>query len=304
MTRKEAGLLRHFLQNGYVILPNAITPDHADALVKEVASTTESPEHYVTRTRRQADCHLTPASEADEQFQLIDLHVNSTLARAAMFTPLIQRFLTLLFEEPLLAFQSLTSKYGSPQGIHQDRAYVVVSEPMKFAASWIALEDVTPGSGEPVYYPGSQHLPQYLFSGQHKSWVPQRDGQDSNQQFTYHLETQAAASGLERRQFSARKGDALIWAADLVHGGATITSNATHHSLMTHYCPLSVKPNYADCVPQFTLKPYNHDGYYSSRHYDFGQYAAKSTAYPATSQTAANEWYTPSSMAKSFKGEN
>jgi len=42
---------------------------------------------------------------------------------------------------------------------------------MEFAASWIALEDIQPGSGELEYYKGSHKLDDYVFEGQHK-WMP------------------------------------------------------------------------------------------------------------------------------------
>ena len=46
-----------------------------------------------------------------------------------------------------LLFQSLSFIKGSNQGIHQDTAYVVTDQPMKLIATWIALEDINPGSG-------------------------------------------------------------------------------------------------------------------------------------------------------------
>jgi hypothetical protein len=84
----------------------------------------------------------------------------------------------------------------SAQESHQDSAYVTYTLPLKFAASWVALEDVSIGAGElsmattgtaapgtgqharparpevrsvRVYYPGSHRLPDFRYSGRYKS---------------------------------------------------------------------------------------------------------------------------------------
>lgn len=70
-----------------------------------------------------------------------------------------------MFERPAVGFQSLYFRWGSQQAVHQDTAFVKVSSPMEFAASWIALEDIKSGSGELEYYIGSHRLDDYCFTG-------------------------------------------------------------------------------------------------------------------------------------------
>ena len=144
----EGKQLRQFIESGYVILPGAVKPELADALNREVSDVHRHSEYFIARTNRQSYSHATKEVIRNHKGRLIDFHVNSWLAQQALFSPPIKRFLALVFREDLLAFQSLTFNYGSQQAIHQDGAYVVVSEPLKFAASWIALEDVREGSGE------------------------------------------------------------------------------------------------------------------------------------------------------------
>ena len=48
----------------------------------------------------------------------------------------------------------------------------------------------------------------------------------------------------------ARKGDALIWAADLAHGGKPISQDHTRLSIVTHYCPAEVAPLYFEGAPR------------------------------------------------------
>src|ERR1700744_2875463 len=47
----------------------------------------------------------------------------------------------------------------------------------------------------------------------------------------------------------ARKGDLLLWHADLPHGGSAITAGGPRRSLVTHYCPRSLSPHFIDFIP-------------------------------------------------------
>ena len=56
----------------------------------------------------------------------------------------------------------------------------------------------------------------------------------------------ATDAGLSIQRFQAKKGDVLIWAAGLMHGGSLVEQPArTRKSLVTHYCPADLHPMYA-----------------------------------------------------------
>lgn len=173
-------------------------------------------------------------------------------------------------EEPLL-FQSLTFERGSQQGFHQDTAYVVVSQPRQLAASWIALEDVTIGTGELMYIPGSHRIPERLFSGMYKHWKPDRDGHEEHDRWAKHIVHASQEMSLPVATFLPKRGDVLIWAADLVHGGSPVEKQgATCRSLVGHYCPSSVRPNYFEFAPSRakTQKGPHGVGSWASYHYE------------------------------------
>src|SRR6185437_11347905 len=77
----------------------------------------------------------------------LDTYMFTPAALDLMFSDKLALFLKTVFEDEILAFQSLHFEVGSTQAIHQDTAYVVVDEPLSLAATWIALEDVQEGSG-------------------------------------------------------------------------------------------------------------------------------------------------------------
>jgi ectoine hydroxylase-related dioxygenase (phytanoyl-CoA dioxygenase family) len=92
---------------------------------------------------------------------------------------------------------------------------------------WVAIEDVGPGQGPLLYEPGSHLRPP----------VDRRDASDADGAFDgRRYEDLVAARSGPMREFHAAAGDALIWAADVVHGGAAVRDRgSTRRSQVTHY---------------------------------------------------------------------
>jgi hypothetical protein len=62
--------------------------------------------------------------------------------------------------------------------------------------------------------------------------------------------------GLKTEKFMAKKGDVLIWHADLMHGGAPIQdAGRTRKSLVAHFMPLGVMATFYD-FSKVTVMPY------------------------------------------------
>lgn len=266
----DAEQLRYFYHHGYVIISPAIDHVLIDQLREELRTLYLEKEKYLVRLAKKAIVHpdgpiLPPKS------RLLDLYAPSVLARNLVLAQPITRFLHLLYGEAPLAFQSLLFTWGSQQSIHKDTAFVVVDPSCTLTASWIALEDVEPGQGELVYYPGSHRDPLFLFSGQHLSWNAARDGKVTHNVYTDFLHNQARDKNIRTESFHAKKGDILIWHPNLAHGGAMVTqTEKTRFSLVTHYCPVSANPAYFSFFDRALKQPWL-DGYYSSRRYDLRQ---------------------------------
>ena len=69
--------------------------------------------------------------------------------------------------------------------------------------------------------------------------------------------------GLERRAFRPRKGDVLLWSADLAHGGSPVKRNVTRRSIVTHYCPVDRNPIYDDAGEPVTKVHYRGKSHYA-----------------------------------------
>jgi hypothetical protein len=143
--------------------------------------------------------------------------------------------LSKLYGRPAFPFQTLNFERGSQQHPHTDSVHFH-SYPERFMCGvWLALEDVTPDNGPLVYYPGSHKWPAYsnehIAAGRDDLLKPPT--QAHFQSLWMEL---AALHGLKREIFCPKLGQALIWSANLLHGGETINDPATTRwSQVTHY---------------------------------------------------------------------
>ena len=264
-------LLKHWIENGYVILEGAVEQSLCSELAQELATIFDGGSDKVLYQDPEAPpgvAKTVPPGLPAERMRLVDLYGASRLAADVLTSPAITEFLRTIFDEAPLCFQGLTFEQGSGQGLHQDTAYVVVDKPLEFAAAWVALEDVQEGSGELMYINGSHRLPDWNFGGNSKHWDPALHGQDSHTDWSKWLIRKSEELGLEKKIFRPKKGDVLIWSADLVHGGSPVGDrNLSRRSMVGHYCPVERIPHYFNYLPNQTSKVLYKDGFFSSSYY-------------------------------------
>ncbi|VWD52989.1 phytanoyl-CoA dioxygenase [Burkholderia lata] len=132
-------------------------------------------------------------------------------------------------------FQSLNFPVGTQQHFHSDAIHFS-SIPERFMCGvWVALEDISEDAGPLEYYPGSHKWPIYTNEhiGLNASLLENKPTQELYEPMWRSL---IEAHGLKKQTFTAKKGQALIWAANLLHGGGKQKSSSkTRWSQVTHY---------------------------------------------------------------------
>jgi hypothetical protein len=262
-------LIPEFVRNGFVILRGAAEAAAIDAFQDNIArSFREGNERLLYQLPGAQKPSPVSAGLERRGTRIVDAFAVMPEARRLFASPSLMAFLTAIFDEDPLLFQSLSFDQGSEQGLHQDTAYVVVDRPLEFAACWIALEDVKPGAGELIYVPGSHRFDDFDFNGK-KYWSPDEDGNDKHQEWARWLYTETERRGLSVESFLARRGDVLIWHADLAHGGRPIVDpTLTRQSLVGHFCPAGRRPHYFSHAPQRAVVRSAERLHYSSFYYD------------------------------------
>ena len=269
----QAEQLRFWTRNGYIILERAVPAEVIEAAARDLERA-----YAGGFTNLKFECHgvspdhMTWRPEINPHpAKALDIHHFSPAIRELMFADAIADFLALIFQSKAFASQSLGFLRGSAQEGHQDSAYVAYSIPRQFAASWVALEDVTLGAGELFYYPGSHRWPDFIYGERFKSVAEVQRMNGSHElrdQIVRHvqsLEQRAKDDDIAKMPFAARKGDVLIWHADLVHGGNPVSQAVTRKSIVTHYCPRHLAPLFAE---HMQTRLWHHRGHaYTTSHY-------------------------------------
>lgn len=165
-----------------------------------------------------------------------DLWSKNTFVDEVFRDPRLIEVLSFILGREAVPFQTINFYKGTEQAAHSDSIHFT-TEPFGYLiAVWVALEDITEGSGELIYYPGSHVLP----------FVTNRDYNHGNTRWKVNIEHYARyedkirdvvkGQDFKTDRFLAKKGDILVWHANLLHGGSKIKNKeVTRKSLVMHY---------------------------------------------------------------------
>ncbi|MEN1941691.1 phytanoyl-CoA dioxygenase family protein [Luteimonas sp. MJ246] len=171
-----------------------------------------------------------------EGLRVQDAWQTSALVRGVAAEPRILDLLSRLYGRRAFPFQTLNFPVGTQQDAHSDSMHFS-SVPERFMCGvWLALEDIDADNGSLEYYPGSHKLP--IYTNEHIG-VCAAVSKNKVAHYKAYLslwQRLAEAHGLEKETFHARKGQALIWSANLLHGGGVhLDLQRTRWSQVTHY---------------------------------------------------------------------
>jgi hypothetical protein len=222
LTTEQAALCRKWANDGYVILPNLIEHETLDRVWTAYERSIRA-----GKIKLPAD----PAGEGDPfPGRFLNPHKKAgSFCEILKHPGLLSAIRTLMEREPKV-LQTIASHKGSQQPEHSDSIHMTTYPLGYLTAAWIAFEDIHPDSGPLVYYPGSHRLP-YVFSKNVDISESdyKREGYAAYQKkYEPFIRELLDQHGLKPHYFHAKKGDVLIWHANLIHGGSA--RRDLHHS--------------------------------------------------------------------------
>lgn len=143
--------------------------------------------------------------------------------------------LSRLYGRQAWPFQTLNFPVGTQQHFHTDSIHFS-SNPERFMCGvWIAMEDIDESNGPLMYFPGSHRWP--IYTNEHiGKCIAELRGTPTQAIYEEMWRSLVEAHGIEPQYFHAKKGQALIWAANLMHGGTRqLDPSRTRWSQVTHY---------------------------------------------------------------------
>jgi hypothetical protein len=148
--------------------------------------------------------------------------------------PQILTLIKTLYGRTPIPYQTLNFNRGTEQNTHSDVMHFN-SVPSRFMCGvWIALEDIHENNGPLHYFKGSHKLP--MFMPEDFAFDPSFSIHEKYVAYESFLKQYLATSGLLREEIVVKRGDAVIWASNLLHGGSVIKNKAlSRHTQVTHY---------------------------------------------------------------------
>jgi ectoine hydroxylase-related dioxygenase (phytanoyl-CoA dioxygenase family) len=212
--------LLDWTDKGYLILPGFVKPDICDRISRELERAIAS---------QKIDFDYTNS-------RVMNFYQHSQTVKTLISNPELLRLLDFMLGKKTIPFQSINFTRGSQQNTHSDSIHMTTQPLGYLLAIWVALEDIGPGSGPLHYYPGSQKLPYVMSEDFDNDNSFFSVGENYYEYYEEKIKSLVAEKALEKKVFLARKGDLLIWHANLLHGGELRTDpDATRKSLVAHY---------------------------------------------------------------------
>jgi hypothetical protein len=211
-TSDEIQQLRFFSENGYLIFDPKVPNELLSGAIEELEG------------KHALDQH-------GKEVRLQDGWAQSPSVKQIATWPDVLATLQMLYQRAPIPFQTLNFVYGTQQRTHSDTIHFQ-SYPNNFMCGvWVALEAVDADNGPLHYYPGSQKLPLYDTSTFHG-----KTGLANYKHYEDFIEAITSMGKFKRETVRMQKGEAIIWSANLLHGGERINDpSRTRHSQVTHY---------------------------------------------------------------------
>jgi ectoine hydroxylase-related dioxygenase (phytanoyl-CoA dioxygenase family) len=211
-------MVRNYAEQGYVI----IDPQIDDATIDRALA------------------QIKPDFEKHKTNRLQDAWQDHEAIKKIAVAPRVLEILEILYRRRPIPFQTLNFSTGSQQRTHSDSIHFNSVPERYLAGVWIALEDVHDGNGPLHYYPASHKLPFYDLSilGMKGSTSSSIEDMLANYYTRYEdfIQELVAQKHLEKKVLNLKKGQALIWSANLLHGGEMITlPGSTRYTQVNHF---------------------------------------------------------------------
>lgn len=172
--------------------------------------------------------------------------------KAIATAPRVLQLLEQLYGRKPLPFQTLNFRVGSEQKTHSDTVHFNSKPSGYMCGVWVALEDVDATNGPVMYFPGSHKWPEValadvdafgakpglptLMAKMKTNFQVVRNTDADYGVYERVIQERIDRSGAEPVYATIKKGQAFVWAANLLHGGSPQADRGrTRLSQVTHY---------------------------------------------------------------------
>lgn len=247
LTQEQKDLCVQYHEKGYLVIDLGLTDEQINNTVADMYAALED-----QSTKYHAD-HFT-YSDSRRIFE----HWRKSKAIAELtVNPKVLETLEFLYDKEPFPFSTINFIKGSNQPLHSDVIHFHTVPALWMVGVWVALEDVDETNGSLNVVPGSHKWPLYEY---HNLNLPHPDEIENGEAVNYAKYEQflidlVEAKKAEKYTVKLKKGQALIWAANMLHGGCNVEgvtdftktrlTQANHYffkGCSKHYHPMFSRP--------------------------------------------------------------
>jgi phytanoyl-CoA hydroxylase len=230
----------YLLDNGYVVIRRAISPNVCDSLRDAFSKTVKASRGYIYRQTTQNPernslngCGFVMNPILNLQSLRSDFAPLKSLAVMAFSSDTVKAFTKTLFSEDAKLVQSMYFEGNSETWPHQDTYYLDSERIGTMVGAWYALEDINAGAGRFFVVPGTHKVDMV------------KNGGDVDVAFNHDRYKSVVKRLISGGEFDFRapclaKGDVLFWNSRTIHGSLRTTRpQFSRSSLTAHYIPSS-----------------------------------------------------------------
>ena len=235
-------LRNSFIEDGYAIVDLELSQDFCNEVIYDMNHINGS-----------INKKLNPEIYHYNEFpRLIEAWRQSEAIKKLALNKTICSVLKELYNSEPIAFSTINFTKGTEQPMHSDYFHFGSMPELMLAGVWVALEDIDPKSGPLSLATHSHKSPIILPEDLGKNLLPKSMSELKEIYSAYeaYVGSYIEENDIKVKTPILRRGQAIIWAANLFHGAGTIENKSlTRYSQVTHYhfdsCKFFYNPSFS-----------------------------------------------------------
>jgi ectoine hydroxylase-related dioxygenase (phytanoyl-CoA dioxygenase family) len=231
LTEEQKTMCINFHEKGYAIIDLNLDDSEIEPIVNDM---------YDALNGESTVFHADHFTYSDSKRIFEQWKRSDSIARLTLHPKITEALTTLYGKEPF-PFSTINFIKGSNQPMHSDVIHFHTVPSLWMCGVWVAFEDVNETNGSLQIIPGSHKWPAYEY---HNLKLPHPDTLENGEAVTYRQYEHFVKSLIENSKVDPyivklKKGQALIWAANMLHGGCNVEGvtdlNNTRLTQAIHY---------------------------------------------------------------------
>ena len=214
LSEKEKIQCKKYNRDGYLIIDLDIDQDHIDRIISDMKNSL-----HKDGTVFHADHFQYTNSK-----RIFQLWKNSKACAELTINKKILKTLNMLYGREAFPFSTINFFRGTNQPLHSDAIHFHSIPQLWMVGAWVALEDTSVKNGTLKIVPGSHKWKIWDYEGlklPHPDNI--KDGEKENyREYENFLVQLVKEKGIEPISPDIKKGQVLIWSANLLHGGCNV----------------------------------------------------------------------------------